>query len=235
MGRRHGHALMPWGKFKGVRLRLIPVEYLSWLTTTFVMRATEWKWLKDSLISELQFRGLDVELAETPEPAPQPVLAPPKYIRKVTARTPQMIFTLKRVDLGPTETIGEIYFDEDPITIVSLELPNIDGKPGSCIPQGKYPVVLAPSPKFLRSNEPWVLRYAMLMPHIIQIPDRTDIMFHWGNDVENTEGCVLVGTTHPSQDFIGSSRPAFEKLWSIIEAPARSSNCWVNVIGGAVA
>lgn len=29
---RHGRAVMPWGKFKGVRVRLLPDDYLSWLT-----------------------------------------------------------------------------------------------------------------------------------------------------------------------------------------------------------
>lgn len=64
---RHGRAQMPWGKHKGTRLRLIPNEYLSWLTTTFVMRAPEWRWLKDSLIAELKFRDLRYDLADTPD------------------------------------------------------------------------------------------------------------------------------------------------------------------------
>lgn len=56
---------MPWGKHKGTRLRLIPDEYLSWLTTTFVMTAPEWDWLRNSLIAELKFRDLRYDLAHT--------------------------------------------------------------------------------------------------------------------------------------------------------------------------
>jgi len=55
---RHGRAVMPWGKYKGVRISLIPNPYLSFLTTTHVMTAPEWAWLKDSLLAELRHRGL---------------------------------------------------------------------------------------------------------------------------------------------------------------------------------
>lgn len=66
---RHGRAEMPWGKYRGVRIRLIPSDYLSWLTTAPMMRdEPRWKWLWDSVISELKFRGLKFELAETDEP-----------------------------------------------------------------------------------------------------------------------------------------------------------------------
>ena len=61
MSRRHGRAVMPWGKYKGVRIRLLPEPYLSWLTTTPMMRDPKWKWLLDSLVAELEFRGLNVE------------------------------------------------------------------------------------------------------------------------------------------------------------------------------
>lgn len=66
---RHGRAQMPFGKFKGVRIRLIPNDYLSWLTTSDVVKAAQWKWLKDSLMAELRYRGLRADLASTSEPA----------------------------------------------------------------------------------------------------------------------------------------------------------------------
>lgn len=65
---RHGRAQLPWGKFRGVRIRLVPDDYLSWLTTAPMIRAPKWKWLYDSLISELKFRGLRYDLAETVDP-----------------------------------------------------------------------------------------------------------------------------------------------------------------------
>lgn len=65
---RHGRATIPWGKYKGVRIRLLPDDYLSWLTTLPLVRHEKWKWLYDSLIAELKFRGLKYELAATEDP-----------------------------------------------------------------------------------------------------------------------------------------------------------------------
>lgn len=75
---RHGRAQLPWGKYKGVRIRLVPDGYLSFLTTLPLVRAPKWRWLYDSLISELKFRGLRYDLAETVDPVIeiQPVSVP---------------------------------------------------------------------------------------------------------------------------------------------------------------
>jgi uncharacterized protein (DUF3820 family) len=72
---KHGRAEMPWGKYKGVRIRLIPDNYLSWLTSTDIIVSPRWKWLKDSLMAELRYRGLRDDLASTsdPEPVKQPL------------------------------------------------------------------------------------------------------------------------------------------------------------------
>ena len=54
---------MPWGKYKGVRIRLLPNDYLSWLTTTDILKARRWGWLRESLLAELRFRGFNVGVA----------------------------------------------------------------------------------------------------------------------------------------------------------------------------
>jgi uncharacterized protein (DUF3820 family) len=60
---------MPWGKYRGVRIRLIPDDYLSWLTSTDIIVSPRWSWLKESLMAELRYRGLRADLAATSEPA----------------------------------------------------------------------------------------------------------------------------------------------------------------------
>lgn len=71
---RHGHATLPFGKYRGVRIRLVPDDYLSWLTTAPMMRDEKWRWLYDSLISELKWRGLRYDLARTEDvPVETPV------------------------------------------------------------------------------------------------------------------------------------------------------------------
>ncbi len=59
---------MPFGKYKGVRIRLLPDNYLSWLASSGIMHSPQWNWLKESLTAELKFRGLKWELAYTQEP-----------------------------------------------------------------------------------------------------------------------------------------------------------------------
>ena len=79
---RAGRAVIPFGKYKGVRIRLLPADYLSWLTTAPMMREPRWKWLWDSLISELKFRGLNYEQAETEDPPMPAPIQPPALRRK---------------------------------------------------------------------------------------------------------------------------------------------------------
>lgn len=81
---RHGRAQMPWGKFRGVRIRLLPDDYLSWLTTAPMLRdETRWKWLWDSVIAELRFRGLNYEAAATDDPVIEDVPLPVVPHRKI--------------------------------------------------------------------------------------------------------------------------------------------------------
>lgn len=135
--------------------------------------------------------------------------------------------TLNRTNCGPDSTTGELLAEGRHIAY-TLELPVKDGLPGSAIPEGTYPVVLAPSPKFMASSDQWVLHYAQLIPHLYHIPDRTNILIHWGNLAEDTNGCILVGRT-VGVNFIGDSRLAFEGLWSLIQGPARSNDCTITV------
>ena len=74
---RHGRATIPFGKYKGVRIRLLPDDYLSFLTSIALMQDPKWKWLKDSILSELRSRGLREDLADTPDPAPATFSEPP--------------------------------------------------------------------------------------------------------------------------------------------------------------
>ena len=62
---KHGRAVIPFGKHKGMRIRLLPDAYLSFLTTTFVATDPQWKWLKESIMAELRFRGFRADLVDT--------------------------------------------------------------------------------------------------------------------------------------------------------------------------
>jgi hypothetical protein len=77
-----------------------------------------------------------------------------------------------------------------------------------CIPEGTYPVELLESPRF-----------GEITPHIQSVPGRSFIEIHPGNKPEDTEGCTLVGMSE-ERDWVGSSRPAFLYLMTLLEVNA---------------
>ena len=84
---RHGKAIMPWGKWRGVRIALLPNDYLSWLTTSIVMTDSRWEWLKDSLLKELRARGMnDKGALVSDETIPEPEATLPFRDTKVERR-----------------------------------------------------------------------------------------------------------------------------------------------------
>lgn len=64
---------------------------------------------------------------------------------------------------------------------VTLEPPNFDNmKNTSCIPAGQYLCSKIESPNFSETYE------------VRHVPNRSHILFHAGNWVRNTEGCILL-------------------------------------------
>jgi Steigviridae/Suoliviridae L,D-carboxypeptidase/transpeptidase len=112
--------------------------------------------------------------------------------------------------LDSRSTEGD-FIVNDAFECYTLELPVKDGMPGSAIAPGAYDLTLEPSPKFMASSDPWVQKYAKLIPHINGIAYRSHILVHWGDFPENTDGCVLVGRKR-GRDFLAESRLAFEAL-----------------------
>jgi hypothetical protein len=120
----------------------------------------------------------------------------------------------------------------DAFECYTLELPVKDGLPGSAIAPGIYEVTLEPSPKFTASHDPWVQKYASLIPHINGIEKRSHILIHWGDFPENTEGCILVGRKR-GMDFLSQSRSAFEALHAkLLPAWMAKELIRLQVVGG---
>lgn len=134
-----------------------------------------------------------------------------------------MELLLQRIWDDPECVIGSMEIDGSP-ECFTLEKPllfegqeNIHCK--TCIPEGRYPVISSYSPKFGR-----------MMPHINAVPNRFHIMFHWGNQASNTDGCVLVGETRVNDTMIGMSRNAFEELdGKLKSAWANSEEIWLEI------
>lgn len=102
------------------------------------------------------------------------------------------MITLTRAYLPDgSATLGRLDVNEH--TFYTLEPPWQQNEPRlSCIPEGTYPLQLRESPIVRRTSrgeffEGW---------EIANVADRTFIMFHIGNWVEDTDGCVLVGEAY---------------------------------------
>ena len=106
-----------------------------------------------------------------------------------------------------TSTCGMLYVD-DKFQCYTLEDvvrtgPKIRGE--TAIPYGTYDILITFSNRFQRD-----------MPLLVNVPGFEGVRIHSGNTDKDTEGCLLLGMTH-SENFIGSSRQAFENLFPLID------------------
>lgn len=98
---------------------------------------------------------------------------------------------LKRVDHRPWATYGVLIGPNGPV-VVTLERPQLDGfGKMSCIKPGVYTATRTWSPKF-----------KMETFEVTGVAGRSRILFHAGNTADDSEGCILTGT---SFDPVGSS------------------------------
>lgn len=112
---------------------------------------------------------------------------------------------------GKNATIGKMYV-EDEFFCYTLEDVDrhvedggykIAGK--TCIPRGIYQVVIDFSNHFGKN-----------LPHVLNVPGFEGIRIHPGNSDEDTEGCILVGDAILNDNYITSSRLAFDRLFDRI-------------------
>ena len=90
-----------------------------------------------------------------------------------------------------------------------------DGHP--CIPCGRFKVKLTKSPHF-----------GYVTPELIDVPGRTNIRIHKGNEPKDSLGCTLVGMSHgPAPNWISDSHDAFDRLMELCQAAeARGEEIW---------
>ena len=122
-----------------------------------------------------------------------------------------MKLRLERILAVNKATIG-ILFVESKFICFTLEDVVRDEKipHETAIDAGIYEVQILWSPKFQRD-----------MPHLLNVPEFTGILFHWGNSDVDTNGCILVGHTYEiNKDWIGVSKVTFEALFDVLRKAA---------------
>tara|TARA_X000001382_G_scaffold40853_1_gene27377 strand:- start:251 stop:748 length:498 start_codon:yes stop_codon:yes gene_type:complete len=130
-----------------------------------------------------------------------------------------MHLTLYRFSESPESTIGLLY-EGQYFTCFTLEdqYQKIKVEGETRIPEGLYKVkqrkVLSGLTKKYRAKYPWFDYHFELQ----DVPNFKYVYIHIGNDHENSRGCLLVGDRLKSNKVddvnnLGSSRPAFERLY----------------------
>lgn len=93
-----------------------------------------------------------------------------------------MKLDLIRIESGNDGTFGVLRIDGKAFC-TTLELPNRNNTPNnSCIPVGVYACKKVKSPKFGLTFE------------VTGVKVRSEILFHVGNTIADSKGCILIGT-----------------------------------------
>lgn len=122
---------------------------------------------------------------------------------------------LKRFDHREWGTYGALLGPKGPF-IVTLERPWTDGfGKMSYIKAGVYPMVRVQSPKFGETFE------------IQNVVGRSKILFHGGNWVDDSRGCILTGTTFDpvggsdGKSGVTGSKMAFDEMMDLLRGVDR--------------
>lgn len=95
---------------------------------------------------------------------------------------------LLRVSTSEAGTFGVLVHDDVPFAL-TLERPWTNNMTDlSCIPEGIYTCKRVHSPKFGETFE------------VMDVPNRTNVLLHKGNTLDDTHGCILVGEQFTMQD-----------------------------------
>lgn len=123
-------------------------------------------------------------------------------------------FELHRNACGPTCTLGTLT-GPDAFRVYTLE-PGTDAN-HPAIPPGVYRLAMGWSPKFNRH-----------VPHVFDVPGRTDIEIHAGNSGDDTQGCIILGLRQ-TEDTVLESRDAVHGLVVAMAKAEPSGTMWLHV------
>ena len=119
-----------------------------------------------------------------------------------------LTLTLMRMPLPGHTTYGVLYNGDVPFAL-TLELPWINNQVNiSCIPARRYLCKRVVSPKFAVTYE------------ITNVKGRAGILFHRGNTVQDSKGCVILGEAFEpiaGVDGITQSGHAFNEFMNMLE------------------
>ena len=106
-----------------------------------------------------------------------------------------LTINLVRFAYGPSATLGRLKYNingED-TCLFTVERPWLDNRPNvSCIPEGFYKCLRYSSDRFPDTFQ------------VMNVIDRTYILFHVGNQSTDVQGCIAIGTHHKHWGVVDS-------------------------------
>lgn len=121
---------------------------------------------------------------------------------------------LTRFAYTPFGTFGRLLVNGK--EVYTVERPWLDNKPNvSCIPEGTYVMRQRDSGVVYRSTGQAYQRGW----EVTGVPDRSFIMIHPGNTLDDLQGCIAPGkalTSMGGKWAVSSSRPAFDELMTAL-------------------
>ena len=139
-----------------------------------------------------------------------------------------MLLTVKRTNFTEESTIGELFIDgkffcytledkdrglTDSMSLAEIKLRKIFGI--TCIPYGKYKVVLSMSPKF-----------GKILPEIQGVKGYSGIRIHTGNTAKDSLGCLLVGKKKAFNQIFESTA-AMRELMLLLD---KANDVWIEFV-----
>lgn len=150
-----------------------------------------------------------------------------------------MLIKLRRERQNRHSTVGTLSVDDAPMCVTLEDAWHVVKLPGiTRIPAGTYPV------KFRRDGamhgkylERFGAEFHKGMLHITDVPQFEAILIHCGNFIENTRGCVLVGSSivepeGPDAPYsVLASEKAYRELYPMVaQAVALGERTWFRAI-----
>jgi hypothetical protein len=127
---------------------------------------------------------------------------------------------LRRIWLTGASTVGQLYVNGEFEAYVLEDRyrpppePKVRG--ATCIPNGRYEVIINHSPRFNRD-----------LPLLLNVPDFSGVRIHPGNTAADTEGCLLPGLIRHGESVL-ESRRAFDSLFAKLKE-SKGSN-FINIM-----
>lgn len=123
-----------------------------------------------------------------------------------------MHLTLQRFEFTEQSTISNLFVDGVPFCFAledcdrELETyPERKEYGKTAVPRGRYKIILDYSNRFRR-----------VLPRLLDVPGYVGVRIHPGNAPEDTEGCILPGSTW-KKDWVSNSRTTFNQLFAQME------------------